>query len=206
MKIDPANLSARDSYRLLTGIVVPRPIAWVMTQTPDGVVNLAPFSCFMFLSSDPPLLGFTVGPRRGERKDTARNIRELGEFTVHIAEDSMLEAVHGSADEYPADVSESALLGLETLPNERIRVARLAAAPIAMECTLDRVLQFGNTGSEFIVGEVRLFHVRDGLCVDGRIDSAALRPLGRLAGPTYAKLGDVVRKNPNVAMGPFEVV
>lgn len=206
MKIDPANLSARDSYRLLTGIVVPRPIAWVMTQTPDGVVNLAPFSCFMFLSSDPPLLGFTVGPRRGERKDTARNIRELGEFTVHIAEDSMLEAVHGSADEYPADVSEAALLGLETLPNERIRVARLAAAPIAMECTLDRVLQFGNTGSEFIVGEVRLFHVRDGLCVDGRIDSAALRPLGRLAGPTYAKLGDVVRKSPNVAMGPFEVV
>lgn len=206
MKIDPANLSARDSYRLLTGIVVPRPIAWVMTQTPDGVVNLAPFSCFMFLSSDPPLLGFTVGPRRGERKDTARNIRELGEFTVHIAEDSMLEAVHGSADEYPADVSEAALLGLETLPNERIRVPRLAATPIAMECTLDRVLQFGNTGSEFIVGEVRLFHVRDGLCVDGRIDSAALRPLGRLAGPTYAKLGDVVRKSPNVAMGPFEVV
>jgi flavin reductase (DIM6/NTAB) family NADH-FMN oxidoreductase RutF len=169
-------------------------------------MNLAPFSCFMFLSSDPPLLGFTVGPRRGEKKDTARNIHDVREFTVHIAEDSMLDAVHRSADEYPGDVSEVELLGLATLPGDRIGVARLAAAPIAMECTLERILQFGNTGSEFIVGEVRMFHVRDGLCVDGRIDSAELRPLGRLAGPTYAKLVDVVRMRPNIAMGPFEVV
>jgi flavin reductase (DIM6/NTAB) family NADH-FMN oxidoreductase RutF len=206
MKLEAACLDARERYRLLTGIVVPRPIAWVTTLSAAGVVNLAPFSCFMFLSSDPPLLGFTVGPRRGEKKDTARNIGDVAEFVVHVADDSMIDWVHRSADEYPAEVSEPDLLGLALTASDRVRVPRLAVAPVAMECTLERVVRFGCTGSEFVEGEVHVFHVRDGLCVDGRIDSGDLRPLGRLAGPAYAKLGDVVRMRPNIAMGPFEVV
>ena len=206
MKIDPRKIAPADAYKLLIGIVVPRPIAWVTTLSSPRVVNLAPFSCFMFLSSDPPLLGFTVGPKRGERKDTARNIHRSGEYVVHIADDSMLEALHTSADEFPADVGEAHALGLETVASEVVSVPRLAHAPIAAECKLVQVLRFGRSGSEFMVGEVQLFHVRDGLCVDGKIDSERLRPLGRLAGPTYAKLGEVVRMSPNRAMGPYEVI
>ena len=206
MKIRAEELGAEATYKLLTGSVVPRPIAWVSTISEDGVVNLAPFSCFTFLSSTPPLLGFTVGPRRGDRKDTARNIRFASEFVVHIADDPMLDALHASADEYLPEVSEAELLKLSLLPGERVRVPRLAAAPIAMECVLDRTLNFGRSGSEFFVGEIKLFHFRDGLCVNGKIDSEQLRPIGRLGGPVYATLGEVVRKQPNKALRPGDSV
>jgi flavin reductase (DIM6/NTAB) family NADH-FMN oxidoreductase RutF len=206
MKIDPRTMAPEDAYKLLIGVVVPRPIAWVTTLSTPLVVNLAPFSCFMFLSSNPPLLGFTVGPKRGEKKDTARNIHRCREYVVHIADDSMLPALHASADEFPADVSEARTLGLQTLPSDLVSVPRLATAPIAMECKLEQVLRFGRSGSEFIVGEVQQFHIRDGLCINGKIDSEQLRPLGRLAGPAYASLGEVIRMSPNRAMGPYEVI
>ena len=206
MKINADQLSGEATYKLLTGSVVPRPIAWVTTISEDKVVNLAPFSCFTFLSSNPPLLGFTVGPRRGARKDTARTIRYASEFVVHIADDSMLDALHTSADEYLPEVSEAEFLNLKVTPSEVVRVPRLAAAPIAMECVLDQSLRFGRTGSEFFVGEVKVFHVRDGLCVNGKIDSEQLRPIGRLAGPVYHRLGEVVRKQPNKALRPGDVV
>jgi flavin reductase (DIM6/NTAB) family NADH-FMN oxidoreductase RutF len=206
MKINPGDISPDSTYRLLTGIVVPRPIAWVTTISEAGIVNLAPFSCFMFLSSQPPLLGFTAGPKRGEKKDTARNVHRSREFVIHIADHSLLEPLHMSADEFPADVSEVESLGLATTPSETIRVPRLSAAPIALECKLSQVLQFGKSGSEFIVGEVALFHIRDGLCIDGKIDSGDLLPIGRLAGSAYTKCNEVVRKRPNRAMGPFEVI
>jgi flavin reductase (DIM6/NTAB) family NADH-FMN oxidoreductase RutF len=186
--------------------VVPRPIAWVTTISEEKVVNLAPFSCFTFLSSNPPLIGFTVGPRRGGRKDTARNIRYASEFVVHIADDTMLDALHASADEYLPEVSEAEFLNLPMTPSELIRVPRLATAPIAMECVLDQSLRFGRSGSEFFVGEIKLFHLRDGLCVDGKIDSEQLRPIGRLAGPVYAKVDQVIRKQPNKALVPGDVV
>ena len=207
MHVDPSQISPEACYKLLIGCVVPRPIAWVTSLSDSGVVNLAPFSCFMFLSSDPPLLGFTVGPHRRGKKDTARNIHARREFVVHIADGTLVEPLHYSADEYPPDESEvDALLGSRTIPSSAISVPRLADAPIAMECVLHQVLQFGRSGSEYLVGEVRLFHFREGLCVGGRIDSEHLRPIGRLAGPTYSKLGDVVVMRPNRAMDGGEVV
>lgn len=208
MLVDPSQISPEACYRLLTGCVVPRPVAWVTSLSDDGVVNLAPFSCFMFLSSDPPLLGFTVGPRRSEKKDTARNIHRRREYVVHIADETLLEPLHYSADEYLPNESEvDALLGSRTVPAFAVSVPRLTDAPVALECVLQQVLQFGRTGSEFFVGEIRLFHFRDGLCVDGKIDSEKLRPIGRLAGPVYTKLGDVIAMRPNRPLpGGGEVV
>lgn len=192
MRVLPADLDAQQTYRLITGIVVPRPIAWILTRSPEGVLNVAPFSAFTFVSNKPLLLGVNVGRKAGRRKDTGRNIHASGEYVVHIADVGLVEAIHESAVEHPPEVSEVALLGLETVPGDRVPVPRLAAPPVAMECRLHRVIEFGDTGAEFFVGEVLAIHVRDGLLRDGKVDSTELDPLCRLGGPNYAALGRVI--------------
>jgi flavin reductase (DIM6/NTAB) family NADH-FMN oxidoreductase RutF len=172
VRITPDPMPAKDIYTLLTGIVVPRPIAWATTVSPAGTVNLAPFSCFTFVSSKPPMIGINVGLREGQRKDTACNIRPSGDFTVNIADDSMIELIHRSAIAYGPDVSEADLLGLQTAQSERVKSPRLAIAPIALECRLHGIIEFGETGSEFTVGEVLMFH---GLCIENKIETAKLR-------------------------------
>jgi flavin reductase (DIM6/NTAB) family NADH-FMN oxidoreductase RutF len=196
MHVDPRTLSADESYKLLTGVVVPRPVAWVTTLSAAGGVNLAPFSTFTFVAPKPPLLAFSVGQRGGIYKDTARNILAVEEYVVHIADGALIEAVHGSAIEYPPEVSETEMLGLATVPSLHIKPPRLAAAPIAMECRLRQCLEFGDTRSRLIVGEVLAFHFRDGLLNNGKIDTKTLDPLARLAGPNYATLGDIVAMRP----------
>ena len=196
MRILAAELDPQQTYKLITGAVVPRPIAWICTRSPEGVLNLAPFSAFTFVSTKPPLLGVNVGRKAGVRKDTGHNIHASGEYVVHIGDVPLVHAIHESAVEHAPDVSEVELLGLETAPSDCIAVPRLTAPPIAMECRLHRAIEFGDTGAEFIVGVVLAFHVRDGLLQGGKIDSAALDPLCRLAGPNYASLGRVISMRP----------
>lgn len=192
MQIDAAELTHESSYKLLTGVVVPRPIAWVTSGIAPDAINLAPFSTFTFVSPFPPMVGFNCGLRAGQRKDTARNIHAHGEYVVNIADESLLEALHLSSEDHPPGVSEVELLGLRTAPSAVIRTPRLADAPVSMECRLSQVLSFGSTGHEFFVGEVLRFHVRDDLYNNGKIDTRLLRPICRLGGPTYASLGDIV--------------
>ena len=192
MRIDPAYLDPETAYRLITGVVVPRPIAWVTSLSATGVLNLAPFSAFMFVAPKPPMLAISVGRKGGIYKDTAQNILNNEEYVVHIADSSLMNAVHESSTEHPPDVSEVDELGLATLPGERIKVPRLAAAPIAMECRFRQCLEFGETRSRLIVGEVLVFHIRDGLLNNGKIETEALDPIARIAGPRYAKLGEIV--------------
>ena len=196
MRILAADLNPQQTYKLITGVVVPRPIAWICSRSPEGVLNLAPFSAFTFVSTKPPLLGVNVGRKAGVRKDTGHNIHASGEYVVHIGDVSLVRAIHESAVEHAPEVSEVELLGLQTTPSERIGVPRLTAPPVAMECRLHRAIEFGDTGSEFIVGEVLVFHLREGLLQHGKIDSAALDPVCRLAGPRYAGLGPVISMRP----------
>ena len=196
MRIDPAYLDAETAYRLITGVVVPRPIAWVTTLSNSGVVNLAPFSAFTFVSPKPPMLAISVGRKGGIYKDTAQNILNNEEYVVHIADSSLMTAVHESSTEHPPDVSEVEELRLSTLPGERIKVPRLAAAPVAMECRFRQCLEFGETRSRLIVGEVLVFHIRDGLLQNGKIETRALDPIARIAGPRYAKLGEIITLKP----------
>jgi flavin reductase (DIM6/NTAB) family NADH-FMN oxidoreductase RutF len=192
MRIDPAYLDAETAYRLITGVVVPRPIAWVTSLSATGVLNLAPFSAFMFVAPKPPMLAISVGRKGNIYKDTAQNILNNEQYVVHIADSSLMNAVHESSTEHPPDVSEVDELGLATLPGERIKVPRLAAAPIAMECRFRQCLEFGETRSRLIVGEVLVFHIRDGLLNNGKIETEALDPIARIAGPRYARLGEIV--------------
>jgi flavin reductase (DIM6/NTAB) family NADH-FMN oxidoreductase RutF len=193
MKFDPQHLSAEDAYKLLTGVVVPRPIAWVSTLSPLHTVNAAPFSSFTFVANDPPMLAINIGRRGAEIKDTARNILARREFVVNIADFPLLDALHGSAVEHPAHVSETELLGIATEPSEKILTPRIALAPVSMECVLHNVLELGASRSHLVIGEVLLFHVRDSICEDGKIDTLKLNPICRLGGPTYARLGELVR-------------
>lgn len=191
-EIDPKTLAAEEAYKLLTGIVVPRPVAWVTTLSVTGSVNLAPFSAFTFVSPKPPMLAISVGRRAGVFKDTARNILASEEYVVHIADQSLIEPMHLSSIEHPPHISEVEELGLATTPSMRVKPPRLAAAPIAMECRLRHCIEFGETRSRLLVGEVVLFHFRDGLVKGGKIDTKELDPVCRLGGPRYATLGDIV--------------
>lgn len=191
MRIEAHELDAQQSYRLITGLVVPRPIAWVSTLSDTGVVNLAPFSAFTFVSPKPPMLAISVGHKAGVYKDTARNILATEEFVVHIADHALMGAVHESSKEYPAHVSEVEALGLEIVCGEQVKVPRIAIAPVAMECRFRQCIEFGETRSRLLVGEVLVFHLRDGLVNDGKVETADLDPVARLAGPNYARVGDI---------------
>ena len=192
MQIDPADMGAERIYRLMTGIVVPRPIAWVSSLSSKGTLNLAPFSAFTFVSQKPPMLAISVGRKGDNYKDTAHNILDTEEYVIHIADTPLMNAVHESSAEHPPDVSEVELLGLETLPCERVKVPRLAAAPVAMECVFRQCLEFGDARSRLIIGEVVMFHIRDGLMNNGKVETEALDPIARIGGPRYARLGDIV--------------
>ncbi|QOZ12519.1 flavin reductase family protein [Bradyrhizobium sp. CCBAU 51765] len=192
MRIDPAELGAERIYRLMTGIVVPRPIAWVTSLSAKGVLNLAPFSAFTFVSQKPPMLAISVGRKGADYKDTAHNILDTEEYVIHIADTPLMNAVHDSSVEHPPEISEVEHLGLETLPCDLVKVRRLAAAPVAMECRFRQCLEFGDAKSRLIVGEVVMFHLRDGLVNDGKVETSALDPIARIGGPRYARLGEIV--------------
>lgn len=196
MDIETGTLSAEAAYKLLTGSIVPRPIAWVTTLSENGLPNVAPFSAFTFVSNKPPLIGVSIGRKLGKLKDTARNILRTSEFVVNIATEALIEQLHQSADEYPADVSETEELSIEVSDSLIVAPPRIASAPINLECRLVQTFEFGDLDSCFFVGRVELFRVRDDLLKDGKIDAAMLRPIARLGGPNYATFGRVVSLRP----------
>jgi flavin reductase (DIM6/NTAB) family NADH-FMN oxidoreductase RutF len=204
--IDPSGLSAQENYRLLTGCVVPRPIAWVTSVGRDGTANLAPFSAFTMVSNDPPMVGINIGRRDGEFKDTARNIAERGEYVVNIPGWEQWRQVHASGDAHPPDVDEAELLGLATERSEVVSVPRISSARVSLECRLARVVEFGRAGAQFTVGEVVRFHVLSSALDGLKIDTAAIDPASRLAGPSYGRLGRVERFGGASSHGPDPAV
>ena len=191
--LDPRTMTPSEIYKVMTGIVVPRPIAWVTTRSRQGCTNLAPFSSFTFVSHSPPMLaiGIDAKPNGAGLKDTARNIVDTSEFVVHIADHSLLSPLHASAREYPVGTSEIDALGLATVPSSHIEAPRLRDAPIAVECRLHRCIELGEGPTRLMIGDVLCFHVRDSLLDAGKIDTALLDPISRLAGSNYAAVGRI---------------
>lgn len=173
--IDPATTPSRDFYRLLTSVVVPRPIAWVSTTSADGVDNLAPHSFFTVAGTAPPVVQFTsVG-----RKDSLRNVEATGECVVHLAPVSLFEQVNATGTDFPPEVSEFDAVGLEREPSLRVRPPRVAASPVALECVLHATVGIGRC----TVVMARVVHAAVDervLGADGLADVAALAPLSRL--------------------------
>lgn len=193
MEIDPAGLATRDVYRLMIGVIVPRPIAFVSTVSLDGVLNVAPFSYFMGVGSDPPALAFAPIRRRGIKKDTLTNVEATGEFVVNVVSEEIAAAMNLASGDWPPEVDEFALAGLTPLPSRRVHPPRVGEAPVSMECRVIQIVEVGRreaTSSSIVVGEVCLFHVRDDLHQDGTIDVAALCAVGRLNGNRYCRVND----------------
>jgi len=175
----------------MTGAIVPRPIAWVTTLSPEGVVNAAPFSAFTLLSQDPPTILFQAVEDERE-KDTARNIRLSGEFVVNIPNLPLLEQMHLCSASLPPEQSEVERFGIATAPSLCVKPPRIAAAPICFECKLIMYFPIGREPHVVFIGEVKHFYVRDDLYDDGRIDQALLQPICRIGGPWYARLGEMI--------------
>jgi flavin reductase (DIM6/NTAB) family NADH-FMN oxidoreductase RutF len=189
LDVATGDLDARSLYGLLTSLVVPRPIAWVSTVSPDGQRNLAPHSYFNLISSSPPIIHVTSSQRRGRLKDTAHNIAETGEFVVNVASREQIELANHTAAEWPADEDEWTWAGVTGLPSRLVAPERVAGAPAAMECRLVETVALGN-GTMFF-GEVVWFHVDARVMDSSRVNVRALDPVARLGGPLYTPLGEV---------------
>jgi len=188
MRVDhsPDSLGPAAFYRLLTSVVVPRPIAWVSTLTADGTTaNLAPHSFFTVASTDPPVVQFTsVG-----RKDTLRNIEATREFVVNLAPEPLFRQINETATDFPAGQSEFDAVGVEQEPSLKVGPPRVAASPVALECRLHTTLGVGN--STLVLGEVVHAVVDDSVLVDGHPDIHRLRPLARLGRDEWGLLGEI---------------
>jgi len=182
MQIDPATHSHADNYKLMTNLVVPRPIAWVSTISQAGLINLAPFSFFNAVASDPPYVVVSIGRRdNGTAKDTATNIAENGEFVVNLVSESLLMAMNISAADFPPDRSELEAVGLVAEPSVRIGPPRVAAAQASLECKLLRSIALGT--NTLFIGEVVMFHVADAL-VGPHLHLDGFAPIGRMGSPS----------------------
>src|SRR5215213_7489773 len=186
-------LDPHDRYKLLCGVVVPRPIALVTTLDENGVVNAAPFSFFNVFSEDPPLvvLGLQHKPHE-DRKDTTRNIAETGVFVVNIVDEALADGMNICAIDFPPEASEIEAARLDLLPGVDVAVPRIAQAPFALECRRTVALAFGPQ-RELLVGEVLRLHAREGLIDPARlrVETDAYHPVGRLFGDDgYARQRD----------------
>ena len=188
IQVDFERIPLADAYKLQIGSIVPRPVAWVSTISGAGLTNLAPFSYFNGICSNPPALLFCpVNHADGREKDTLRNILEVGDFVVNIATEALVSAVNHTAAEYPAEISEFAAAGLTPLPGVVVRSPRVAESPIHLECRLLQVVDVGHGGNSghVVIGRIVYGHFAPAVYRDGKIQLDALMPIARLAGTTY---------------------
>ena len=191
MKIDPRTFEGFN--RVLTGVVVPRPIAFVSTISTGGIVSLAPYSFFNAVAYDPPTIVFSSSRRvPAKEKDTLANIEATGEFVINIVVDDIAEAMNKTAAEYPADVSEFEIAGLTPAQSDKVKVPKVAESPVNMECRLVQVVPIGSGDHAhgLVIGEIVWMHVRDDIIDGHRINHQVLKPTGRLAGNMYCYTSD----------------
>jgi flavin reductase (DIM6/NTAB) family NADH-FMN oxidoreductase RutF len=205
VEINASDLSRKEAYYLLTSLVVPRPIAWVSTVSKEGIRNLAPFSYFMGVGSDPPTVAISVSHKDEGLKDTGKNILESREFCINLVEENHLGAMDYTATLFPPEVDEFDEALLKGIPTEAIRGFRVQGARAALECRLlDEHIYGRQRKTHLFVAEVVHAFIDESLRMEGRpmADQEAIRPVARLAGKYYAPLADavkVIRKKPEGA-------
>jgi len=186
-------VSSRDAYRLLVSVLIPRPIAWVSTVSKEGKLNLAPYSFFNGVASDPLTVMFSAGRRKeGGPKDSLRNAQETGAFVVNLADEGLAEAMNHTSGAWAHGVSEFEEAGLTPHPSLAVTPPRVAEAPVALECRTSQIIPVAGSSSTLVLGRVLHLHVREDLLgEDGLVVAERFRPIARLGRDEYTTLGRV---------------
>ena len=194
--VDPAGVTARERYQLMTSLVVPRPIGWLSTWSQDGVANLAPFSYFAALSVSPLLVGVSIGHRRDGLKDTLVNLRARQAFCVNVVTADMLVAMNETSAEVGPEVDEFELAGLTRSVSERVDAPYVCECPAVLECQVRQEVDLGGAPNTLVIGEVVGIRISDDLSFEEGtmlVRPEDLLPVGRLGGSAYAWPGSVQR-------------
>lgn len=192
--LDPKDLTQRENYKLLIGSIIPRPVAVVSTQSADGIVNIAPFSFFNIVSSEPVILSLAIQRKEGELKDTARNLLATKEAVVHILDQTNVQEANKTAALLPADQSELTVSGFTTTTSKMIAVPGLKEASVRLETILHQhvpIKKDQQTTADLLLLEVVGYQIAEDVYQDGKIDPRALQAVSRLAGNSYATIGKI---------------
>jgi len=194
MRFDPLQVSSKDMYQLLIGLVTPRPIAWVTTVSPNGVTNLAPFSFFNAITARPPTLVFSCANRRdGSKKDTIRNIEAVPEFVVNVCSYEQREAINNTSAELDYEVDELETFGLTAIASETIKPPRVAGTKAQFECVLHQIVVVGegSLAANLVIGRITMDHTDADIFDDrGAVDPGKIDTIGRLGGSNYVRTTD----------------
>ena len=195
MQIDPLHTSQKDIYKILTGTVIPRPIGWVSTTDAEGNHNLAPFSFFNAVGEDPPHVMFSTVRTGNVTKDTLNNVLQTGEFVVNMATEDLVEKMNTTSANLKPGESEFELAGLTPVPSLLVKAPRVLESHVNMECKLVHhysLEDHKNGGATIMIGRVVMFHIDDSILLDNyKINQDVYRPVARLAGWNYSKLGEI---------------
>jgi len=196
MQVEMGDLTSHTVHELLTRALAPLPVPLISTVGEDGVFNAAPFSLAVPVSYKPPIVIVSFGLRRGQKKDTVKNIEYARDFVINIMDDSLIQSVIQTSIDFPADVDEIKEVGLTAVASDRIKSPWIAEAQVSLECQLMQTVQLGEELRFIIFGEVVTAHVKDELWADGNIDPYKLKSVGRLAGGIYCRTGDIFQMKP----------
>ena len=201
MQFDPQELEQKAIYKLLSGIVIPRPIGWVSSISEDGIVNLAPFSFFNAVGDDPPHVMFSVGRSAKANQDTVTNVLTTKQFVVNMVTEELVEQMNMTAQAIPSHESEFEFAKLTPIPSLKVKPPRVKESPISMECELVHHYTLENNkfgGSTILIGRIVLFHIDEQMMLeDFKINMETYKPVARLAGSNYSKIGEIfsVKRN-----------
>jgi len=195
MQFDPQELEQSAIYKLLTGAVIPRPIGWISSISEDGILNLAPFSFFNAVGDDPPHVMFSTVRGNNTNKDTLNNVLATKQFVVNMVTEENVEKMNTTSQSLSANESEFELASLTPIPSVKIKPPRVKESPITMECELVHHYSLENHkfgGATIIVGKIVMFHIDESVLLDGyKINLETYKPVARLAGSNYSKLGEI---------------
>jgi len=191
MKVELTDLRSREVHDILTHSIAPLPIALISTVGDDGVYNAAPFSLVVPISYKPPIVCVSFGLRRGQKKDTLRNLEYSQDFVINIMDESLIQSTIQTSVDYPSNVDEIKEVGFTAVASDKVKSPRIAEAQVSLECRLMQRLELGEELRNVVFGEVVLAHVKDELWVDGSVDPYKLRSVGRLGSGIYCHTRDI---------------
>ncbi len=190
MEFDVKNMDEKNIYKLMISTIVPRPIAWISTISKDGIYNIAPFSFYMGISSSPPLIAISIGKKDDElKKDTWKNIEEIGDFVVNIVTYDLVEKMNITSYPFDEKIDEFIEAGLTPIKSDYVKSPRIKESPINIECKKFIIMEIADMG--LIFGEILKYHIDDSLINEkGYVDSKKLQVVGRLGGADYCKISE----------------